>query len=459
MSDDFTEREREALDAYDVEGAPSGFAERVLARADRARRLRWGALTAGLALAAGLVLWALVPTHEAGHAAVTERTSVPLGARGIAVAEAGSELDWQIDGGAAAVRQPRGAVFYRVERDGPFVVATPLGEVRVTGTCFEVEVVMNKLGSSALGVAVGAAATAAVLVTVYEGKVEVARGAQLEVVMPGERARLEPSGPIVVGAARTTAADGAEPAVAADVGAAHAPRPAMAGRAAGPSASSDAPFCAPCDARVEAAEAKARELDAKVAALTSQLGDATRRSPKTFDIPQEQLLAMAGRCELAWDTIPIRLDGPPHVPKEDVERGELSPEQVATIESLLGDEHALLVATIRQVYAAVMGEDPAASVAPTALVEEIEDKTPKPEMQRVFQLLSAERAGLAEPPPDDAPRPPVERLFRVLTSSGDRLQKKLAEHFGDDMAKAMREAHGGFGMASRSSAGCPSDGD
>src|SRR5262249_53158704 len=67
----------------------------------------------------------------------------------------------------------RGNVFYRVERGGPFVVATAAGSVTVLGTCFRVEV--QEMKKTWIAGATGAAVSAALLVTVYEGRVLLAK--------------------------------------------------------------------------------------------------------------------------------------------------------------------------------------------------------------------------------------------------------------------------------------------
>ncbi len=81
---------------------------------------------------------------------------------------------------------------------GPFVVHTPAGVVRVTGTCFRVEVSDMKLinRQNLSGAAVGAALGAAVVVTVYEGRVLLARdkgGGEVE-LRPGQSAQMTAGG-------------------------------------------------------------------------------------------------------------------------------------------------------------------------------------------------------------------------------------------------------------------------
>jgi hypothetical protein len=108
-----------------------------------------------------------------GSIEASARTPVLIGERGVAIAEPGTVLRWSVgEDGAARLEQPEGIVFYHVGPGGPFVVETPAGEISVRGTSFRVEVSgMKPSKDTAAGGAVGAALTAVVFLTVYEGKV------------------------------------------------------------------------------------------------------------------------------------------------------------------------------------------------------------------------------------------------------------------------------------------------
>ncbi len=136
--DDADDLAGRALARWQPPGAPSDFADRVLAARSAPasaapRRARWVGATALIATAASVAVWqwpAAAPTREAMPArAVAERESIALGGRGIAVAEAGAALSWRRDGRAVTVAQTAGEVFYRVEAGGPFVVETPAATV------------------------------------------------------------------------------------------------------------------------------------------------------------------------------------------------------------------------------------------------------------------------------------------------------------------------------------------
>lgn len=473
MSDEtrFTEEERRALEAWQVPGAPVGFAERVLAReavvAHRARRLRVTALAAAALLAIGGAAWWLSRGEPSAGALTAEaRTSQRLGERGVAVLEPGAALRWTIArDGAAALEQSRGAVFYRVEPGGVFTVRVPEGEVRVRGTCFEVEVRdMAAWGPAMGGAAVGAALSALVVVTVYEGRVEVARGGEVRAVEPGERATLGDG--IAVAPARGGR-------VAERAGAPTTKGPSAARAVATPDEGTGPPAQrAGRGGEVVDEGGEVATLQRENAALRTELAglrlrvaeaDAVREAHKTYDIGQAELDRMAERCELRWDTIGYRLGEPPRVPREEADAFELSEAQLSALDERLAAENARLIEAIRQAYVEVTGDDPAAiqAVAPEALFTEVQDKTPIEERRRIFSLLAKERASGVEPdvsPARLADLSPAERMFRVITTSGNRLEAAMGEVVGPEVARQMRDAHRGYGNRHRSSFGCPEEG-
>ena len=154
----------------------------------------FGALAAGIAM----LLYTALPamTSSNGQATLTANEEVHLAGRAIAVGQSDAKLTWNVDSaGAAVVEQSSGRVFYRVnrsERGAPFVVRTPGGDVRVLGTCFSVEIdpmtttqqlsMWNKGKLAAAGAVAGAVLTGAVMVTVFEGKVDLdsSEGTRLE---------------------------------------------------------------------------------------------------------------------------------------------------------------------------------------------------------------------------------------------------------------------------------------
>ena len=204
------------LEAWDVAEPPEGFGDRVLGAYDATHTEalpmntsaevqpasrpagRWGWLVVAAAVVVGAASVAtLVSTAvEDAHGSVTaqQQRTVSIAERATVVAEAGTALSWTTDeDGAVVVEQPRGAAFYRVESGEPFAVQTPAGVVRVTGTCFAVDVQSDThsrktmMNNRTKAGAMGAALAAAVTVTVYEGSTVLANEAGTVDVGPGQR--------------------------------------------------------------------------------------------------------------------------------------------------------------------------------------------------------------------------------------------------------------------------------
>lgn len=223
-----------------------------------------------------------------------------------------------------------------------------------------------------------------------------------------------------------------------------------------PAATAPAPVCpppvvTPCEGS-EAAWTEASALRGKVAELEQKLA---RIDPRTFDLSRETLLRLAERCELRWDLQPPRLDGPARISKEAAAAAGLADEELSAVDEVLASSNDRLLAAVRALYVEVTGDSETDNLAPEAMLAEMDDKTDPAEIKRVFQQLSAERAGLATAPADLTAAPPMERLYRLLTSAGDALEGELGARIGADRARALREHDGGWNSRSRSSHGCP----
>ncbi|MEO1233069.1 MAG: FecR domain-containing protein [Myxococcota bacterium] len=126
------------------------------------------------------------PERRGGPWRARVRTSWRIADRAVAVAEPGTELGWQDEGGRIRVNQRAGNVFYRVDKGGAFEVTTPAGTVRALGTCFRVEVRdMSESRRSLVAAATATLVTGGVLVSVYEGRVALSK---TRVLGPGESA-------------------------------------------------------------------------------------------------------------------------------------------------------------------------------------------------------------------------------------------------------------------------------
>lgn len=111
------------------------------ATAARPRSLRWS-LVLLAAIAAVMVVLASrrsVPSMVSGSVEASERSTQPIGQRGVAVLEPGAAIQWVVErGGETLVWQPRGEVFYRFDRGRDVRIETPAARIEVIGTSFRV---------------------------------------------------------------------------------------------------------------------------------------------------------------------------------------------------------------------------------------------------------------------------------------------------------------------------------
>ncbi|HMG54536.1 MAG TPA: hypothetical protein VK601_13660, partial [Kofleriaceae bacterium] len=432
-----------ALDAWTPLAPPAEFAARVLAARDAAaptpppRRRRRFAIAAVAAAAAAVAALALRPPHATTTGAVIadRRTTAALGDRGIAVAEPASELTWRIDErGAADVVQRSGDVFYRVERGGPFVVHTPAGDVRVTGTCFRIEVEAMKPSHKLLLSGLAGAATAAiVLVTVYEGHVIAETRAARTELAAGSRATL-------TGDATTVAGGAPAGLPAALIDDAHVTREQLVLRSR--------------EQQVQLAQLRARvaELERTAAAPAAPWDHDVPEPGRTWYDPSPELLA-------SWvATCHVRIDEPAldrFVPGSEPDSSYgLKADELPGFNAALTETQQRWKALVRSLYLELTGDAAGAdALSSEAMRREIDDKSPPGEHNAVLQRIARERAGLAEPPADLARSSPLERLTRAYVQLGDQSEAAVAKRFGAERAHAIR----GNGWGARwETSGCPS---
>jgi hypothetical protein len=448
--------ERAALAAWDTPPPPADFAARVLAArgaaapaaapaapVGRSRRSRIALVAVGLA-GAGALAWSLgrspSPAASRGALAAERRTTVELGARGVAVAEAGAALSWTVDGGGARLSQAAGEVFFRVEPGGPFTVETPAGQITVTGTCFHVEVEAMKAPVQGI---VGAAIGAAVIVTVYEGSVLFAdrSGGQTRAAA-GERIVASGAG----GAGAVARLDG-------DV---DGDRP------------SEAVAAPPADISRDELLLRDKVQRAEIAALRGKLvtlerggdgGRLARRGDRDdgrpwFDPPAEELGSFVADCKVQLDLPPVMESTPRPVGPELVAELGLEPGEVATFDQAVARLHERFSRALRALYVEVTGDPTGAdTLSPDAIASELRDKSPDGEDTRVRRQIARERAGLARPPAELSQRSAYERYFRLLAGLGDELERDLGAALGGPRARAIRAAGGGWPMRMQM-AGC-----
>jgi len=431
-----------ALAAWTALAPPADFADRVLAARGAPRRSRWprraavvgGIAAAGAAAVVAAALWRAPHRAASGTLIARQRTSQALGDRGIAVAEPDSELTWRVDDrGAAELTQRAGDVFYRVERGEPFVVHTPAGDVRVTGTCFRIEVEpMNTTQKMLLSGVAGAAVAAAVLVTVYEGHV-IAETRSARTELPaGSTAALGPGGEATIGGAVATPGDDGH-----DDG--HATREQLL-------------------VRTRQQQAQLAQLRARLAAVETAAGrkpggeapDEAEPGRLWHDPSPERLAEWVAECRIRVDEPSLERWSPLTGP--DAERG-IAAGEVAGYNEAITEMRKRWKDLVRSLYLETTGDTAGADTLSTeAMRHEIEDKSPPGESQAIHQRLAQERAGQAAPPADLARTSALERLVRTWAQLGDQSEAALARRLGAPRAHAIR----GDGWSSRSDqSGCP----
>jgi hypothetical protein len=370
---------------------------------------------------------------------------VDLGGRGVAVAEPGAELSWAVGaGGRASIHQDAGDVFYRVEAGPAFEVTTPAGTARVLGTCFRMEVMEMRLSRDSVGgAAVGAAVVAAVLVTVYEGRVAVANGEGDATIEAGERAWLRA---------------GAPPQEAGDGRADEAP---VGPFADAPSVAATADELREVNAALRAAGlAQGRriaELEATVAELSGRAptGDTgTDLDERWFPVSDDELRALVDECTLRLDQPPIDGIEPGDVERRSDELG-LGPGELEVLRAAVAQLHESYRSRLRPLYVEATGDAiGAASLSPRAMLAEIRDKSPRAATGGAMMRVVRERAGLEAPPDDLAALPPYERALRLFAGLGDELEALLADELGEPRAFELRAAAGGWPWSRSQFSGC-----
>jgi hypothetical protein len=433
-----------ALDAWAPMPPPAGFADRVVAARPAApelppprRRVR---LIGGIAIAlagaaAAVTVVALRSPYRAAsdtvHAA--QRTTIALGGRGIAVAEPATDLTWRVaDDGAAEITQRTGNVFYRVERGGPFVVHTPAGDVRVTGTCFRVEVqAMTPNQKLLIAGVTGAAIASAVLITVYEGRVIAETASARTELAAGSQATLRDHDPVLV-----------------------------AGTVATPRASLDPTELATATrdqlvARAQVQQVELNRLRARVAQLetagSESVGvDVPEPGRVWHDPSPEKLAEWVATCHVRTDEPAIDRFTPRTEP--DPSRG-LTAGDLDDYNAAVTDVQKRFKDLVRSLYIEITGDMTGAdSLSSESMRREIDDKSPSGEHNLILQRISRERAGLAPPPADLSKTSPLERITRAYVSLGDQTEAALAKRFGPERAHAIR----GEGWNARyEMGGCP----
>jgi len=430
---------------------PAGFVDRVITAARQGQAAppparRWRPIrtvvVATVAVAASAATAALLlgggGSSEEGARVVKTRETIVLGRRGVAVAEAGTELTWTLSAaGSAELHQTRGDVFYRVEKGGPFVVETPYGRVMVRGTCFRVEVLdMNISRQAWISGTVGAALAATIVIAVYEGQVRVVNARGQADAQAGERISLGAgAAPTKITSATTT------------VAAIEPPPPE--------SATLQELLRRDQSHRGEIALLRARLNTLENATATSEAAIASDHRTgkrKIVDLSPEELAAMAKDCEIRFDVPGYGIE-PRLMTDKLAAAGKLSADERAIYDQTVRKENDQFMAALRALYQELTGGD-AGDMDVHALFMEILQKSPSADVEAARKRLAEERAGLVSPPTDARNQSVSERLFRLETSAGNTLEQLLAAELGPDKAHQIRTS-GWAGGDDNILSGCP----
>jgi hypothetical protein len=424
------------LSVWKTRPAPDDFADRVMARIPM-RRARWPWIAA-VAAAVLVALFFGLRAPSDGRFDGEARTTLALADRAVVVAEAGARLRWRVEpSGQTHVQQGRGAAFYRVEPGGVFTVSTPYGGIDVRGTCFSVEVNdMGAMKTAATSAALSAAMTGAVLVTVYEGRValgsDVTSAKAIEVAA-GERAYATPG---------------------------QAPRLVAQGSVQG---ASTAPAVPP---ELLAARTQIAWLEAELTRTQKEIEQLRKQAPATekatpgmpaardnFRPSPTELVDMAKSCEIRVDLPGGMFNRAAPTIRRDY---GLNDEDARAAQRALSAMHDQTLKELREIYVLSTGDAEAAKwLSPSAMLQELEDKTADGVQALARKRISAERAGLAPSPTDLSQVPPGERFVRWFNGLPDALEATVAKELGPERAKELRDRFGGWQGSRWSRSGCP----
>lgn len=440
---------RRLEEGWDVDEPPADFAERVVERAlserleprvgsptisPRSRRA-YAVGVALLAAAAALVIWWRAATPSAsGEEVASARKEIALGQRALAVLEAGAHVAWE----GPRVEQDRGDVFYRVEPGARFVVRTPVGEVAVLGTCFRVRVLpaaqpggSDMKRKETLMAAGGAALGALVVVTVYEGRVQLSHAQDRITLAAGESGKLS--------------ANGAERASESDIDAAES---ALADARKGDALSSAnenlARDIADLNRKLSAIEKEKAKLQQQLTnaevELAKQTDAAAPRTRPEFDLDKEDWAELAKSGSVKFRVPCMRPQGWKPGP-ETLDRLGLSPDDSEPIQAAYQRSFERLWKTIGPLCAKAVGSEEVAEVigpdSCTHVVMDVARRKDRESATEAMRAISEVRAGLAPPPSDELRQHPVFQVFWALTSELPEFERDLAQSLGPDEARRL----------------------
>ena len=433
------------FDPWPTQEPPPDFAGRIVALEQQRRgQRRWRrrllvAAPVVMAAAAALALW--LRGADEGEVIAEQRREVKL-ARGVAVLEPGAQLRWR----GLRVEQPRGEVFYRIDRGAPYHIETPGGAVDVTGTCFRVRIhgtgeevprgtggdkdeeSMKNIGKIGAGVVAGALLT----VGVYEGKVRVSSA--------GQRQELEAGGSVTVGGKQAQKGGASAPAAEAEKEAA----------AAAASRGSDyeeanrnlVETIQQLNRRISDAEEKKQKLQkeleqAQVALDRAGAKHGDKPARHEFDLDQDDWKKLAETGTVKFRTPCFRKpDWQP--PPEQLTSLGLAPDDAPALKEAYQKSNRRLWSTIRPLCAAALGNETAVDkIGPDTCIHLIVDmnrETDREGWAEAVRQVGEVRAGLRPEPSEEILKNPVYKVFSAMTGESKNFEADLAQNLGPEEA-------------------------
>ncbi len=435
------------LGKWEAQSPPADFAERVLARVreeepkpasapKKTRRpvMLGAGIAAALALAAAVAMKVGSAPPSRGEAVAETRKEVAIGGRAIAVMEPGARVQWDGDD----VVQPKGDVFYRVEKGSKFRVHTPAGDVEVMGTCFTVKVSDMQKRDLKSG-AVGAALSALAFVGVYEGKVAVSHA--------GERVEL------TAGETAQAGADGVRR--SGDLGAgqkAYDDKRTAAAEAEAVATANENLVGQVSDyrRRLELIAQQKGELEDKLKKTEEKLAAADGAAPRArsdFDLTVDDWkeLAKDGTMKMA---IPCAKSNGWQPKPETLNQLGLAPQDAATLQAAYAKSTQRQWANVRPLCAQVLGNVEAADKVGIGscrhVILDLGRANDPAGTDEAMREVAEIRAGLrAMPGPNDPiAQNPVFKMFWGVTGEMASFENDLAQSFGPEEAHRLAYADG-----------------
>lgn len=420
-------------------------------------RVRWQ-VPALVVVAAALALWLgsrLLDRPVRGELQAEGIATTSIGDRAVAVARPGARLTW--DGtrrGGVRVSQASGRVFYRVEPGETFRVHTPNGSVRVTGTCFEVEITDMNVNTKDMKIATaGAALATMVVVTVYEGGVVFANGGEELALRAGDRGHAAGAGAPRRGTGNVGTGDGV------DDGALAALVKSQAREIAALRAQVETGAEAGSEGADGSGDGTERIEDPEVCALAARDdGEAC-----SFLEPTPETLQQMARCGAVRADIPGYLDD--LAPPRNIDRlarllGVEDPDEKERILAAAQAHYDEFNRDLRAIYVELGGDvDLAQDAPPEAVQSLVLDFFDDDMMGTVARQIAQERAGLADPP-DPTEWSLEQRTMRLLSEVGNRFEHHLTRELGPERARELRRQNDGWPLSARVVSGtCRDDGE